>query len=338
MTNKQSHKNGIISDDEINWLLERAKGNFGIITTAATNVSKDGKAWEGEFGVFDDMHIPKLIELNCKIHRTKSLIFAQLFHGGMRSPQNLTKVIPQSASRLKCKESKTGYCRRLNQKEIKNIIDDFSSAAIRCYKSGFDGIELHAAHGYLISQFLGNKSNLRKDKWGGNLKNRAKFLIEIINKIKKNVPESFLIGVRLSPEIESIGINILDTIKLIKIIKNLNIDFIHLSCWNVFNKPITINSNRTITEYILDKQYDLPTIISTGGVWNSIHAENVINQGADIVGVGRVAIAHPFWPKKILDIKYNPKHPPYDESELLKAKLGKNFINYMKKWDGFIKN
>ena len=90
MTNKQSYDNGIISDDEIKWLLERAKGGFGIITTAATNVSKEGKAWNGEFGVYDDSHIPNLIKLTSAIHQTKSLVIAQLFHGGIKSPQKIS--------------------------------------------------------------------------------------------------------------------------------------------------------------------------------------------------------------------------------------------------------
>ena len=86
MTNKQSHDNGIISNDEIKWLHERAKGGFGIITTAATNVSIEGKAWEGEFGVYDDIHIKQLVKLTSAIHSTKSFISAQSFHGGIRSP------------------------------------------------------------------------------------------------------------------------------------------------------------------------------------------------------------------------------------------------------------
>ena len=108
MTNKQSYENGIISDDEIAWLLERAKGGFGIITTAATNVSYEGKAWNGEFGVYDDYHLPSLTKLTSTIHKTESLIIAQLFHGGMRSPEVITGQQPLSASELKCKESING--------------------------------------------------------------------------------------------------------------------------------------------------------------------------------------------------------------------------------------
>ena len=105
MTNKQSH---IMSEiNEINWLVERAKGKFGIITTAATNVSLQGKAWDGEFGVYDDSQLPQLIKLTTNIHQTKSIIIAQLFHG-IRSPQKITGTIPISCSEIDCNESETG--------------------------------------------------------------------------------------------------------------------------------------------------------------------------------------------------------------------------------------
>ena len=186
MTNKQSYPNGVISKKEIDWLVERAKGGFGIITTAATNISIESKGWKGEFGVYDDIHIPNLNKLTSAVHNYDSLIFAQLFHGGIKSPQKLTGTVPLSASELKCIESKTGKCRSASENDINEIIKDFTSAAVRCVQSGFDGIELHGAHGYLISQFLGTKTNLRKDKWGQNLEGRSRLLTQICKSIKRS--------------------------------------------------------------------------------------------------------------------------------------------------------
>ncbi|MBG98387.1 oxidoreductase [bacterium] len=338
MTNKQSHDDGIISDDEINWLLERAKGGFGVITTAATNVSKEGKAWDGEFGVYDDSHIPSLTKLTSAIHQTKSLIIAQLFHGGTKSAQKITGFIPVSASELNCAESFTGKSKKASEKDIKKIINDFTTSAIRCHQAGFDGIELHGAHGYLISQFLGKKTNLRKDSWGGSLEKRSKLLIEIFKSIRKNVPESFIVGVRISPEIKSLGVELNDSINLIGILRKLPIDFIHLSCWDVFSKSNSIaNSQKTLTELITDSYESLPTIISTGNVWSSLDAHNLLKQGADLVGVGRVAIGHPNWAHNVSDLKYSPKKPPFSIHELKKAKLNKTFISYMKNWNNFVK-
>ena len=339
MTNKQSYNNGIISDDEIDWLFERAKGGFSVITTAATNVSKEAKAWDGEFGVYDDIHIPGLRKLTSTIHSTTSIVLAQLFHGGLKSPQRITGEIPVSASEIKCDGSKTGKSRQATIDDIDKIIEDFTESAIRCSDAGFDGIELHGAHGYLLSQFLGTKTNLRDDQWGGDIEGRSKLIIEIYKSIKNNVPESFIVGIRLSPEIDSIGIVLEDTIDLIGIIKKLELDFIHISCWDAFVPPVTyFDTKKTLTEIITESYSDLPTIISTGGVWSGLDAQNLLNQGADLVGVARVGIGHPNWAKMASDIKYNPKKPPYSREYLKKMKLSNPFIDYMSHWKNFVTN
>ncbi|MAQ43636.1 MAG: hypothetical protein CMG25_04030 [Candidatus Marinimicrobia bacterium] len=338
MTNKQSYDNGVISDDEIQWLLKRAKGGFGIITTAATNVSKEGKAWDGEFGVYDNSHIPSLTKLTSAIHKTKSLIIAQLFHGGIKSPQKITGFIPISASELDCKESSIGKSKKASEKDIKKIINDFTMSAIRCYEAGFDGIELHAAHGYLLSQFLGKKTNLRNDNWGGSLENRSRLIIKILKSIRENISESFIIGIRISPEIESIGIDLNDSINLVDILRKESVDFIHLSCWDVFSKSNSITHNqKTLTEIITGSYKKLPTIISTGNIWSSLDADKLLKQGADLVGVGRVAIGHPNWANNLSNLNYQPKKPPFSVNELEKAKLNKTFISYMKNWNDFVK-
>ena len=337
MTNKQSHENGIISDAEINWLVRRAKDGFGIITTAAANVSKDGQGWEGEIGVYSDIHIARLKILTSKIAHYGSLSIAQIFHGGMRSPENLTGKTPLSPSVNKCKESVTGLSKACSQKDILRLIKDFSNAAVRCALSKFNGIELHGAHGYLISQFLGKKTNRRKDEWGGTFKNRSRFLLQLLRKIKEQVPKNFLIGVRISPEIEDIGISIGESIKLVKILKNEGVDFIHLSCWDVFkNSSMYPKSSKTLTELFFDSINDLPPIISTGGVWSSKDARELLKQGPDFVGVGRVGIAHPNWACKISNKNYDPKRPPYSSNYLSEVGLSVPFINYMRNWKGFV--
>ena len=339
MTNKQSHSNGVISDQEIKWLSRRAKDGFGIITTAATHVSKTGQGWEGEFGVFDDIFIHRLKLLTKSIHNYGSLIFAQLFHAGMKAPEHLTGQIPISASVIPSNLSPTGFTKAASLEQIENLINDFKLAALRCLKAGFDGIELHAAHGYLISQFLGKKTNLRNDKWGGSIYDRAKFLISIIDEIKKVVPASFIVGVRISLEIKELGICLSESIQLGKLLANSNVDFIHLSCWDCFKKFNDHTKNkRTLTECFTQSIDDLPTIISTGGIWSTKDAKAVMIQGADLIGVGRVAIPYPDWAANLANENYNPLKMPFSLEHLRKADLSKNFIDYMKNWEGFVKD
>lgn len=337
MTNKQSHENGILSDSEINWLIRRAKGGFGIITTAATHVSKDGQAWDGEFGVFDDIHVDKLTTLATLIHNHGALIFAQLFHGGSQASQKLTGEVPLSSSRISSKGSKNGFAREASNKEIERIIDDFTSAAVRCSDAGFDGVELHGAHGYLISQFLGSKTNTRSDKWGGDLEKRSRFLVEIFNSIKKNVPDSFMIGIRISPELKSLGICLEDSLKLGQNLSDLGIDYLHISCWDVFKRSQTYPEDpRTLTEWFADYKDKLAPIISTGKVWSTKDAQALMLQGADLIGVARVGIGYPDWPKGMYDLSYNPQIPPFTTAQLKEAQLGDKFINYMRNWEGFV--
>jgi len=337
MTNKQSNDDGTISSEEISWLCRRAEGGFGIVTTAATHVSKDGQGWDGEFGIFNDSHIAGLKLLTDNLRSKGAISIAQIFHGGMRSPQRLTGVQPISASKNKCSESLYGFSRSASEQDIVRLINDFSDAALRCANSGFDGIELHGAHGYLISQFLGFKTNRRNDSWGGDIIYRAKFLIEILRSIKLKVPDNFIIGVRISPEIEKIGINLHDSIKLAEILRDEEIDFLHLSCGDSFSRSICEPEDpRFITEWFTTSISQLPPIISTGAVWNSKDVNSLISQGADFIGVARVGIAHPDWPKKILNEKYEPKEPPFTETQLRDVKLSQPFIDYMKVWDNFV--
>ena len=338
MTNKQSHYDGTISDDEINWLNLRAEGSFGIITTAASHVSKDGQGWEGEIGVFDDKHINRLSFLTDLIHKKESLIFSQLFHGGMRAPQSLTGRQPISASKIKSSVSDTGFTRSASSKDIKKIINDFTLAAVRCEKSGFDGLELHGAHGYLISQFLGIKTNSRKDEWGGNIEGRSKLLIEIYRSIKEKVSDSLLVGVRISPEIDNLGISIDDSLTLSKILKDEGVDFIHISCWDVFARSKKYPDNpKKLTEWFTQSTENLPPIISTGNVWSSSDAQRLIGQGADLIGVARAGIAYPDWAKNLSKNNYNPSKGPFSIKHLRKAGLSDVFIDYMRNWKNFVK-
>jgi len=337
MTNKQSHNDGTLSDSEILWLKMRSSGGFGIITTAATNISRDGKGWQGELGVYDNIHIPGLERLANEIHADGSLILAQLFHGGARSPQELTGQIPLSATRIPSDVSETGYTRPADRKDITRIIKDFGASANRCVQAGFDGIELHGAHGYLISQFLGSTSNQRTDEWGGNFSNRVKFLREILYSVKATVPSNFLVGIRLSPEISGLGIDINETLELVNLLNEDGIDFIHLSVWDFEARSRKYKEDpRRLTEWFTSEIKDLPPLISTGAVWSRKDADSLFSQGTDLAGIGRAAIAYPDWAKNATDKNYKPERPPFTPEHLAESGLSDTFIEYMKNWKGFV--
>ena len=198
MTNKQSHADGTLSDEEIAFLIRRAEGGFGIITTAASHVQESGQGWEGEFGVWGDHHLPGLTSLAKQLKQYDSTSFVQIFHGGMRAPSSITGRQASSASVNFISESE-GSSRRLSTSEVEETISCFIKAAQRCEAAGFDGVELHGAHGYLIAQFLGSNTNRRSDSFGGDVEQRCTFLLRIIRGIREVVRDEFAIMVRLSP-------------------------------------------------------------------------------------------------------------------------------------------
>ena len=332
MTNKQSHEDGVLSEAEITWLTRRAKDGFGVITTAASHVSEHGKGWNGEMGVWDDSHIPGLTKMATQLRENNSISLVQIFHGGMKAPSELNSRIPVCPSEMKDNEGKT-VARELELSEINDLINDFTNAALRVEKAGFDGIEIHGAHSYLISQFLGVKTNRRNDKYGGSIENRFRFLKEIIISIREAVSKNFLISVRISPKINTIGISLEDSIEVTKMLTEMEIDMFHLSCWDVFDKS---TSGTNLTKLFRPFVPQSIAYISTGAIWTATDAKWLIEQGADFVGVARVAIAHPDWAKGIELENYEPKKPPFTERELLEADLSQVFVDYMKNWKGFV--
>ncbi len=335
MTNKQSFEDGVLSTDEIAWLVRRGAGNFGITTTAAAHVTKTGKGWSGEMGVWGDHHVEGLSNMASQLRDTGTLSLVQLFHGGMRAPVSLNHVQPISASEYTEPHMDGVYTKAMTSSEIEQMIQSFVRAALRCQQAGFDGVEIHGAHSYLISQFLGTKTNRREDEWGGDVVGRSRFLTEIIASVRKAVGSRFLISVRMSPVIESIGITLEDGLKLAKLLSKTEMDMLHVSCWDVFQKVDDGDDSSLTKRFREVVPRDVP-IVSTGGVWSAQDAQWLMDEGADIVGVARVAIGHPDWPQRLGDQEYNPSRPPFSVEHLQNSSLSPTFIEYMKRWKDFV--
>ncbi|MCC6411537.1 MAG: NADH:flavin oxidoreductase, partial [Saprospiraceae bacterium] len=201
MTNMQSQEDGTLSDDEYRWLVRRAKEGFGMVFTCAAHVSSDGQGWKGELGIFHDRHLEGLTRLAKGLREHGSLAIVQIFHGGARSPEKLTGLQPWSASAHTMTFGGAEVASRAaTEEDILRVNKAFVAAAVRAHQAGFDGVELHGAHGYLLHQFLSTETNRRSDQWGGTFENRTRLIRNILKDIKAVVPASFMVGVRLSPE------------------------------------------------------------------------------------------------------------------------------------------
>lgn len=340
MTNQQSNDDGTLGDDEYRWLTRRAKEGFGIIITCAAHVTKDGKGWQGELGIFDDVHLEGLTKLAKGIQEHQSLAIVQLFHGGARSPEDVIGHQPWSASAHEMKVgSKVIDVRQGTKDDIQRTIQAFVDAADRAFRAGFNGVELHGAHGYLLHQFMSTVTNTRTDEWGGNFENRTRLVRTILKSIKEKIPAGFIIGVRLSPEDKYTfqGIDFDESLELARILSEEGADYIHISPWEALKRPDKYsNIDKALITYFREAVLqDIPVMVA-GGIWTGSDAENAIDMGADFVALGRAAIGVPDWPARVKHPDLLLPSPPFTIDQLRKADLGEKFIEYMKRWKGFV--
>ena len=349
LTNTQSHENGCLSDDEFNWLTLRSKGGFGMTMSCASHVQSIGKGFPGQLGIYDDMHIDGLKRLTDQIKSFDSLAVAQLHHAGMRSPEEIIGERPVCPS----SDDETNS-RELSLDEVKRLRDDFIFAAIRAKKSGYDGVEIHGAHGYILCQFLSSTINKREDEYGGSLDNRSRIILEIINGIRQECGKKFLLGVRLSPE--RFGMK-LDEIKLIckKIISMQKIDFIDMSLWDCFKYPdnfskedpnlekimnpekIEKNLKKTLLEHFTDLDFKNVLLTVAGNIRTGKDVHKIIGAGVDFAAIGRAAIVHHDFPKKVLNNPaFEPLNLPVSKAHLKNEGVSDKFIEYLRFFKGFV--
>lgn len=340
MTNKQSHDDGTLSTDEFNWLVRRAKEGFGLVITCAANVSEDGRGWTGELGIYHDRHIKGLKSLTDAIRKEGSVSIVQLYHGGARSPEFLIGTQPWSASAHVYERGIHKVdVRAATQADIYRVIDDFVSAAQRAYEAGFDGVELHGAHGYLLHQFISTFTNKRDDEWGGNFENRIKLIVTILEKIRAVVPDGFLVGVRISPEDKHDykGIDFDESLELAKILRDKGADFIDVSTWDYNAQPRKYSGdNKSMIKWFREALGPSFPIFVAGEIWSGRDAEKALSEGADLILLGKSAIGMPDWPTRAQDIDFEPNKPPYSEEHLRNSDLEPAFIKYMRKWKDFV--
>jgi len=340
LTNLQSNEDGTLGDDEYKWLVRRAKDGFGLIITCASHVAKAGQGWHGELGIYDDIHLEGLKRLSDGIHAHQSLAIVQLFHGGARSPEEITGLQPWSASAHEMKSGiKTFQIRQGSDADIHNAIQSFTDAAERAHKAGFDGIELHGAHGYLLHQFMSTATNLRTDEWGGNFEKRSKLIRTILARIRKKVSASFIIGVRLSPEDKFTfkGIDFDESLELAQLLASEGADYIHISPWEAHKRPDKYTDiDKAMITYFREVMPENVRLMVAGEIWTGDDAQKAIDVGADFVALGKAAIGIPDWPWRVRQPDMILPSPPFTMDQLRKADLGEKFIEYMKRWKSFV--
>jgi 2,4-dienoyl-CoA reductase-like NADH-dependent reductase (Old Yellow Enzyme family) len=337
LTNKQSHADGTLSDDELRFLRMRAEGGFGIVETCASHVAKDGQGWDGELGNFGDEHLPGLTKLATTLKGAGALALTQLFHGGVRADSRLTGERTWSASEFT--EDKPGFVppRAATEADIERVLGQFVAAAKRAETAGFDGIELHGAHGYLLSQFLSKTMNLRSDAWGGSLEGRARLVREAMRRVRAATAKSFVVGVRLSPEdyFQARGLDLDETIQVAQWLCEDGASFIHLSLWTADKNTKKYPDKHALPLFRAALPREVP-IVAAGSIWTLADAQALLDRGADAVALGKSAILNPDWADRSREASWEPKRPPVTIAELRERGLNAEFAEYMRNWKGFV--
>src|SRR5690554_6784313 len=334
MTNTQSNEDGTLSEDEFRWLTMRAEGQFGLVMTCASHVQKIGQGFPGQLGIFSDKHSEGHKRLVAAIQSHGSLAVVQLHHAGMRTPKELIGEAPVCPS-----DNEGTGARALTITEVKQLKVDFVSAALRAKECGYDGVEVHGAHGYILTQFLSSEFNKRTDEYGGSLENRSRLLFEIVNEIREVCGKDFLLGVRLSPE--RYGMKLLEVKEVCKrFITENKIDFLDISLWDVFKFPEEKEvQDKSLLSHFTELDYKNVRLTVAGKIRNGDEVNEAMESGVDFVSIGRSAILHHDFPVKVMsDSKFEPIETPVSSEYLRKEGLGEDFITYMRNWKGFVLN
>ncbi len=332
LTNCQSHADGTLSDDEFNWLTMRAEGGFGLTMTCAAHVQAVGQGFPGQLGVFSDIHIEGLSRLSAAIRSEGSVAICQLHHAGMRSPSDLVGMSPVCPS----DDEETG-ARALATEEVVQLVDDFIAAAVRSEKAGFDGVEIHGAHGYILCQFLSSETNRREDRYGGSLENRSRVFFEILEGVRQQCRSDFMLGVRLSPE--RFGMQLSEIVLFAQqLMKSGKIDFLDLSLWDVFKEPEEEEmQGRTLLSYFSELNRGDVRLGIAGKIRTPAEAEKAIASDVDWIILGRAAILHHDFPRQYQDsADFTPLQLPVSREHLSREGLSDKFLTYMSGWKGFI--
>lgn len=287
------------SRQALNYYGERAKGGFGLIITEYLCVSEEGLASRKQAGIYDDCFLPGLTALADRIHQEGGVIFAQLQHSGREQGAGATSLpavgascIPSAGKMMKVHELTTG--------EVKDMICKFADAAVRAKKAGFDGVEIHGAHGYLLAQFLSKGVNKRVDEYGGNVTGRARIVCEIISAVKTACGSAYPVCVRTSGEEGYAGGNsIEDAAAQAMLFEAAGADAVHISCGDPIQPYYTRTAFNMDNVKKVKEVVQIP-VIGVGRINDPAQAASVLAAGcADFVALGRQSICDPHFPEKV---------------------------------------
>ncbi|MDD3383383.1 MAG: NADH:flavin oxidoreductase [Bacilli bacterium] len=296
--------NGNITDKTLEYYHDRTVDrSFGLVVIEHSYVDIKGRNRRVQLSVSKDSDIPSLKKLSTVIHNNDTPVLVQINHcGAAMFVEEATKNdIAYSASAIHNDRFKKDSI-SMSKKDIKEVIDSFAKAAYRVQESGFDGVEIHCCHGYLLNQFLSPKTNKRTDEYGGSLENRARLLLEVTKAVKEKVRKDFIVSVRIvGTDIVDGGIDAEEVAKIVPDLCKLGVNMLSVSGGiGGYIIPGKENVEGYFAPYakVIKDASSVP-IVLTGGFKTLEKASDFIdNNIADLIGVARSVIADSHWAKK----------------------------------------
>lgn len=290
---------GAVTDASIDLYHKLGKGNIGLIITGLAFVSSNGQSLPGQYGVHKNELIPGLKRLVQTVHEGGSKIAVQLVHSGAQTLMDNTNVLAVSKNPKIDKPH-----REMTESEIEAIIDDFASAAERARLAGFDAVQLHGAHSYLMCQFLSPMSNLRIDQWGGSVENRRRFHIEVIRRIRERVGDDFPLWIKFGIQDEDDGgMTLEEGIETARLMVEEGVDAIEVSAGmaSIGMRAANPTKKRGDKEAAyfreraaaLKRSVDVPVVL-VGGIRSLALSQEIVHSGdADMISMCRPFIREP---------------------------------------------
>lgn len=311
MLTEYANEDGSINERFIRYYEEKAKGDFGFIIVEDTAVERRGAGFMNLPGIWNDELAEKHKELTKRVKSYGAKVAIQLYHAGREGSSAVNggeQIIAPSAIQ---DPTNLELPHELTNSEVKELVEKFAMAAKRAKEAGYDAVELHGAHGYLINQFVSPYSNKRTDEYGGTFMNRLRFPLDIIKRAKELVGDDFPITYRITAdEMVEGGLTINDTKIIVPILESAGIAAIHVSA-SVYKSGYWASAPTTAisTPFVkyakeIKKVVKSIPVIAVNKINTPFIAESILEQGqADFVSMGRASIADPHLPKKVKEGK-----------------------------------
>lgn len=304
MTTWSGNDDGTVSYEEEAYYRRRVQ-DIGLVITGCTHVQENGIGFTGEFAAYDDKFLPGLKRLAIAAKSGGAPAILQIFHAGVKtSPELVSDIVAASAIPGDAGPFAPSVTpRELTCTEVETVIHDFGEATRRAIEAGFDGVELHGAHGFLLQNFFSPHSNRREDQWGGSLKNRMRFPLSVIESVRKTIAEHatkpFLMGYRISlDEHYEDGLRIDESLQLVDRLVDEGIDYLHVSLGNALEaRPVDAPNGPKVIEIVRDHLAGRIPLIVAGQLRTPEQAEDAVKAGVSLTAIGQGMVMNPDWVK-----------------------------------------